>query len=609
MGTRWRGMLAPLGVSTGDGRRFDPAGVTHRELPLPLKWQRTDESGHDTSVVVGSVDTLTIDKAEVWAEGELFDDADPLAMPRLREDVAEAMLLLGRQVIGPSVDAGAAEAVLAEVGSNEPLTEERLDELWWQAQETGEDPALELLFTRYEIAAATLVPVPAFAQCRPFELLEPALTAAVRAAGWDSLPLADREQSWNGADAAARLAELCGLGGDEPDWACYAAGFLYTDPDANPETKGAHGFGIVDVLDGEQRIVPRGVFAVAASLQGARGGPKIAEDDQTRMREIVAGLYARMRAEFDDDSIVPPWQQDSAALVRTLTASGPALDPAWFEDPQLPGYTPVTMQEVGEGVWRVFGHVATHDTCHVGFRDACVTAPVSASGYRHFHRYVRTAAGVELPVPTGRLTVGHGAMTGTCSCCPRHDDHACTRLGMAQAIAHYDVMRTVAYVCAGEDEANGAIWIAGIVAPEADERDRAALARQKVSGDWRQVGGGLELVEVLVLARERPGFPLPRVAVDSGRPMALTAAGVVRPDRGRPQGVAVGRLADQVADRVMDRLAPVLAAVQPPVQPAPAAPSVAATVADLAGQVRQTVDQQRHLQAAALLRDVERAVR
>lgn len=183
MGTRWRGLLAPINKPTGDGRRMKTGAFTHRELPLALKWQRVDDNGHDTSVVIGLMDAINIDDkaGEVWGEGELFDDQPHL--PRLSEDVAEALLLTSKKIIGPSVDPGSAEAMVVETGTDEPITEERAEELWMQAMETGEEPDLELLFVHYEIAAATLVVIPAFAEARPFELIpsEPAKTPAAAA--------------------------------------------------------------------------------------------------------------------------------------------------------------------------------------------------------------------------------------------------------------------------------------------------------------------------------------------------------------------------------------------------------------------------------------------
>jgi 2'-5' RNA ligase len=170
MGTRWRGLLAPIDEPTGDGRRMAVGALTSRPLPLPLKWQRTDQDGHSTSVVVGSMDRLRIDDATgAWGEGELFDDISPATNPRLAEDVAEAKLLLSKGVIGPSVDPGSAQAMTVIKGGDQPLSEQAMEAYWMRH---GKMPETELLFTNYEIAAATLVPVPAFAQCRPFELLD-----------------------------------------------------------------------------------------------------------------------------------------------------------------------------------------------------------------------------------------------------------------------------------------------------------------------------------------------------------------------------------------------------------------------------------------------------
>jgi 2'-5' RNA ligase len=171
MGTRWRGLLAPIDQATGDGRRMAPGAFTHRPLPLPLKWQRTDQDGHTTSVTIGSMETLSIDESGqgVWATGELFDDVSPSTMPRLAEDVAEAKLLLEKGVVGPSVDPGSAQAMTVIKGGDQPLSEQAMEAYWMRH---GKLPETELLFTGYEIAAATLVAVPAFAQCRPFELLD-----------------------------------------------------------------------------------------------------------------------------------------------------------------------------------------------------------------------------------------------------------------------------------------------------------------------------------------------------------------------------------------------------------------------------------------------------
>lgn len=543
MGTRWRGMLAPLGVSTGDGRRFLASGVTHRELPLALKWQREDEPGHDNSVVVGMVDMIIIEDDGVWGEGELFDDVSPQEMPRLAEDVSEAKLLLDKKVIGPSVDAGAVEAVLARVGSDEPLSEDELDQMYWDEMETGEKAPIEVLFTEYEISAATLVTIPAFAECRPFEMFEEALTAAIRRTGWD-FPFGAREAEWDGAAAEKRVADDAGIGGESPDWSRYAQAFLYREDDADPELKGTYGFQIVDLVDGERVIMPRAVFTVAGVLQGSMGGTNIPDQDQQDMKEVAGSLYERMAEEFDDDTIVAPWdastsseaacnpkrKRTTAALVNSLTAAATTktYDLAAFAPPEHPidGLVNITVTDDR----RVFGHIATHDVCHIGIPGVCMTAPVDLAGFDRFHRYPITGSDGE-PIAVGRITFGNGRFVNNCECCRGNDDHACAKMSMGGAIAHHDQMSTVAWVRAYEDPDNNAIVVSGVLADGVTPQQIKALARGRVSGDWRSVGGELPLVEILTLHREMPGFPLPRARMSGSQMMSLTAAGTVGPTR------------------------------------------------------------------------------
>lgn len=481
MGTRWRGLLAPIDKPTGDGRRMAPGAITHRELPLPLKWQRVDAEGHDDSVVVGLMDTLTIDEkaGEVWGEGELFDDIDAAQMPRLAEDVAEAKHLTAQKVIGPSVDAGSAEVMLVVAGSDAEPTEGEWDQIMMGAEGA---PELEMLFVEYQIAAATLVPIPAFGQCRPFDLVTEAVTAA---------------------------------DGAEPD-----------------------------VAD----------QAVAAARAEAR------------------------------------WV--------ALTAAAPALPAAWFDDPKLDGITPITVADDG----RIFGHAAAWGTCHAEFRDVCVAAPRTAAGYAHFHRHtVDTDAGA---LAAGRLTTGHGKLGTGCTCCRGKDDHACTRASLTAAVAHYDRARTLAWVRAGEDDHG--IWIAGALAPDLDDADRRVLARRLVSGDWREVGGNLELVEVLALATERPGFPLPRTSLSAGRQRALVAAGAVRPNPPAPRlALDYPRLAREVAAALAAQQAAATVTAATPAEPDPepeddGSAARAEQAAVLAAEIEQAAAEDRARQAAAL---------
>lgn len=140
---------------------------------------------------------------------------------------------------------------------------------------------------------------------------------------------------------------------------------------------------------------------------------------------------------------------------------------------------------------RVSGYVATWGTCHIGL-PGCTTAPASNTQYAHFLRQEQPCADGTV-VPVGVLTVGGG--------------HADPSVGIVPAMQHYDdVGAAVARVFAGEDE-NG-IWVSGWVPPYADAAKVAQLADLDVSGDWRRVGGSLELVAVCAV--NTPGFPVLR---------------------------------------------------------------------------------------------------
>lgn len=215
-------------------------------------------------------------------------------------------------------------------------------------------------------------------------------------------------------------------------------------------------------------------------------------------------------------TIVPFPALDSARI--TLAAAGepeavtaavdaPVAPPVeWFCDPALEALTPLTTTDDG----RIFGHIAPWDTCHVGIGDACVTAPHSATGYAHFATgEIRCEDGCSIPV--GVLTVGGG--------------HADRYAGAQAAVEHYDeVGAAVADVAIGED-AYG-IWVAGALRPGVTDEQLRVLRASPPSGDWRRIGGSLELVAICAV--NVPGFPVPRLVTAGGQPQTLIAAGAAR---------------------------------------------------------------------------------
>lgn len=334
MARRWTGVLARMGVPTGDGRILDPAGGASRALPLPLSWQPESSEGHDGSMIVGRIESVSFRDGMALAEGSMLDSAP-----------AQVVELLDAGVIGPSVD---------------------LDDI-----EYVQDDAGVIVLTRWRISGATLVAIPAF------------------------------------ADVSVTL-----------------------DPEP---------------------VEP------------------MADEPLTEF------LYA------------------SATPVRTAPA-------AWFTNPSLPGPMPLTVTDDG----RVFGHIATWGSCHIGL-PGCVTPPVSPSGYAWFHQSSQVLDdGSEMPV--GTLVAG-----------PRHAD---AQAAFQAAMAHYDdPSAAVAKVVAGEDEHG--IWVSGWILPEADPKAVEIFRSSPVSGDWRRIGGNLEMIAVCSV--NAAGFPIPkaRVAFSSGHQRTL----------------------------------------------------------------------------------------
>lgn len=201
-----------------------------------------------------------------------------------------------------------------------------------------------------------------------------------------------------------------------------------------------------------------------------------------------------------------------AAITASALGAAPEEPPVeWFADPAFHGPTPLTVTDDG----RVFGHIATWNTCHQGFSGRCVRPPKSRSNYAYFNLgELRTAEGDRIAV--GQVTLD-----------TRHADLAATR---RQAELHYEhTGNAVADVRAGEDKHG--VWIVGAVRPETPSSALRRFRGSKISGDWRAVNGGLELVGALAV--NIPGFPVlrpqARVASATGEVTALITGEVEAP--------------------------------------------------------------------------------
>lgn len=200
----------------------------------------------------------------------------------------------------------------------------------------------------------------------------------------------------------------------------------------------------------------------------------------------------------------------------------------FFSNPTLPLATPTTITQER----RVLGHLALWDTPHTAFPNSKVFAPHSQRDYAYaMTGRLVTAEGDEIAV--GHITLG-------CGHADLNDDHH-------SAAAHYDHVGTcVADVVFGEDSIG--IWFSGALRPGVTDEQVRILRASALSGDWRLIGGHLELVAALCV--NVPGFPIvasgaegqvlilgPRAGQRGQdaqqRQVSLVAAGIVPHDPGR----------------------------------------------------------------------------
>jgi hypothetical protein len=247
-----------------------------------------------------------------------------------------------------------------------------------------------------------------------------------------------------------------------------------------------------------------------------QGSSAAMEDAGTSLAEVRALIMQlEQDGEFALKAAAPPHDPDAPSVKH-------------FSNPNLKGPTALTVDKDG----RVYGHLATWGTCHLSHTapGKCVTPPKSRSGYAYFQTgSVMTAEGAEIAV--GQITL--------------NTRHAKDNLKAAATLAHYDNTGTaVADVVAGED-AHG-IWFSGSLRPGVKPESVRTLRASPLSGDWRRIAGGLELVAALAV--NVPGFPVPRPKglVASGEMQTLVAAGMLPPRKVRRPGTEGALSADDL---------------------------------------------------------------
>ncbi len=458
------GVLAPEGTPSGDRRQFGAGSLRSRPLPLPLSYQRVNMDGHDGSVRVG-----TIERA--WRKGSLVLGAGRLltSIPEVDEVISVMAESGGR--MGVSVDADDVEVEMTGPDGS-----------------AIDDPelAVEIMTSvpTARIAGATLCHIPAFHEA--FIALGDVPDEYAPAEGED-LAVESRAQR---SVAAAVKTE------DGPGWLTHPAD---TDRLRDYWT---HGKGAAKIGWGMPGDFNRCRANLAKYVK-----PMYLSGYCANRHYDALGFWPGDHARKHSLGVTASGEPDGPFITLVADATErPNGD--WFTDPLLTGPSPIVVTEDG----RIFGHLATWGTCHIGISDVCITPPSSPTDYSFFRTgSVLTTTG---EVPVGQITMGTG--------------HANLRLNASRTIAHYDNTGTVvADVAAGEDEHG--IWISGAVRASATPEQIVALRGSALSGDWRTIRGHLELVAALAV--NVPGFPIPRIglAASGGKQSALVAAGIAIP--------------------------------------------------------------------------------
>ena len=116
---------------------------------------------------------------------------------------------------------------------------------------------------------------------------------------FQDLPIADRDHDWDGSDAEKRVREWAGAE-DEPNEKYRNAHVWYDGEKKDNFT--AYKLLITDVVDGDLKVVPRGLMAAGNVMQGGRGGVNLPEDDIEPVKKHLAKYYDKMGDE-------PPWER------------------------------------------------------------------------------------------------------------------------------------------------------------------------------------------------------------------------------------------------------------------------------------------------------------
>ena len=117
------------------------------------------------------------------------------------------------------------------------------------------------------------------------------------------LPLTDRSRSWDSNSALGRVREWAGMDNGEeeslqdPDVQDkYKKAFFYYDNE-DADLLSAYKLPFADIIDGKLTAVPRGIFAAAAAMRGARGAVFMLDRDRPAVVRNIEKYYEKLGME------------------------------------------------------------------------------------------------------------------------------------------------------------------------------------------------------------------------------------------------------------------------------------------------------------------------
>lgn len=128
------------------------------------------------------------------------------------------------------------------------------------------------------------------------------------ACGSTSFPLASRDTAWDATKATGQYQTWAKGDDGTLDPAKLKQVHFYVDEAADPTTMGAYKLPFCFIESGSPVAVPKGIQAVAGVLQGSRGGADLG-DAEAAVKSKVASYYSKMRSQFNDPELVPPWNK------------------------------------------------------------------------------------------------------------------------------------------------------------------------------------------------------------------------------------------------------------------------------------------------------------